>query len=185
MKTQTNTPIYWTLLSHEDWTLPIAATTAGLCYVGSPHAPATELTDWAHARYPGRRLMEDDEHLAPYRQELIEYLEGTRRAFTLPFDVQGTPFQQDVWKALCGIPYGETTSYSAIAAQIQRPKAVRAVGTAIGANPVLMTIPCHRVIGKGGALTGYRGGITMKTRLLELERLASGTRGEGIPYGNL
>ncbi len=92
-----------------------------------------------------------------------------RKNFTIPFDFHGTTFQLDVWKALSEIPYGQTKSYSEIANQIQKPRAVRAVGSAIGANPILITVPCHRVIGKNGALTGYRGGMEMKTKLLKLE----------------
>ncbi|RXZ77651.1 methylated-DNA--[protein]-cysteine S-methyltransferase [Paenibacillaceae bacterium] len=86
---------------------------------------------------------------------------------------RGTPFQKAVWKALCEIPYGQTRSYSDIAHQIQKSAAVRAVGTAIGTNPILITVTCHRVIGKNGSLTGYRGGMEMKMILLELERNVS------------
>jgi methylated-DNA-[protein]-cysteine S-methyltransferase len=170
MGNQTNTQIYWTLLTHEDWNIHIAATSVGLCYVGSHNQPFEELANWAIPRFLGSTLSRDDEKLQPYADELIQYLQGTRTSFTVPFDFQGTPFQLDVWNALCDIPYGQTKSYSDIANQILRPSAVRAVGAAIGANPVLITVPCHRVIGKNGALTGYRGGMDMKTKLLQLER---------------
>ncbi|MFC0333381.1 methylated-DNA--[protein]-cysteine S-methyltransferase [Paenibacillus sepulcri] len=170
MENKTKTAVYWTLLIHEDWSLHIAATSEGLCFVGSQNHPLEELSDWAKARIPGSELIRDDERLLPYAAELIEYLQGTRTSFTAPFDFPGTPFQLAVWNALRSIPYGQTRSYSDIADQIERPAAVRAVGAAIGANPVLITVPCHRVIGKGGALTGYRGGLDMKTRLLQLEQ---------------
>lgn len=169
MENTNNPPIYWTQLSHEDWNMHIAATSNGLCYVGSQNMPFDELADWAIIRFPDSVLIQDDEKLKPYVYGLIEYLQGKRKSFTIPFDIHGTPFQLDVWRALCEIPYGQTRSYSDIANQIQKPNAVRAVGAAIGANPVLITVPCHRVIGKNGALTGYRGGMEMKTKLLELE----------------
>jgi methylated-DNA-[protein]-cysteine S-methyltransferase len=127
------------------------------------------LLEWTKARFPGRTLIQDEDKLQPYAAELIEYLQGIRTGFTIPFDYHGTPFQQAVWSSLSDIPYGQTKSYSDIANTIQRPAAVRAVGAAIGANPVLITVPCHRVIGKNGALTGYRGGMDMKTKLLQLE----------------
>ncbi|MGG1663511.1 methylated-DNA--[protein]-cysteine S-methyltransferase [Brevibacillus sp. NRS-1366] len=177
MRANTNQPIYWTKLVYEDWSLFIAATIKGLCYIGSLHKPFEELTDWARNRFPNSTLIEDSTVLQPYTAEIIEYIQGKRTQFSIPFDYQGTPFQVAVWDALCQIPYGQTTSYSDIAASIQKPAAVRAVGTAIGANPVLITVPCHRVIGKNGSLTGYRGGLEMKTKLLQLEK--RGTLAEG------
>ncbi|MEX2415225.1 MAG: methylated-DNA--[protein]-cysteine S-methyltransferase [Paenibacillaceae bacterium] len=170
MNNHTNSAIYWTLLTYEDWNIYIAATAEGLCYVGSQNQPYEELANWAKSRSPGSILIQDNEKLQPYTIELIEYLQGTRKSFTVPSDFHGTPLQLAVWNALCSIPYGQTKSYSDIAVQIDKPAAVRAVGTAIGANPVLITVPCHRVIGKNGALTGYRGGMEMKTKLLQLER---------------
>ena len=107
------------------------------------------------------------------RLKSLRYLEGKRKIFTVPFDFNGTAFQLAVWNALCEIPYGQTKSYSDIANYINKPAAVRAVGAAIGANPVLITVPCHRVVGKNGSLTGYRGGLEMKTQLLDLERQGS------------
>ncbi|WP_029192474.1 methylated-DNA--[protein]-cysteine S-methyltransferase [Paenibacillus harenae] len=165
-----DTTIYWSLLEHGEWSLHIAASTNGLCYIGSQNKPFDELRDWAAARFPGSGLVRDDDRLQPYAAELSEYLQGERKSFTLPFDYRGTAFQLAVWHALCGIPYGQTMSYSDIAERIQKPAAVRAVGAAIGANPILITVPCHRVVGKNGSLTGYRGGLDMKTRLLQLER---------------
>ncbi|WP_036746995.1 methylated-DNA--[protein]-cysteine S-methyltransferase [Paenibacillus sp. UNC451MF] len=169
MKNSTTGLLYWTLLQYEDWNVHIAASSNGLCYVGSRNQPFTELTDWAKARFPACTWIRDDEKLRPYAEELVEYFQGSRTSFTGPFDYQGTPFQLAVWNALCSIPYGQTQSYSDIAEQIKKPAAVRAVGAAIGANPVLIAVPCHRVIGKNGALTGYRGGIAMKEKLLQLE----------------
>lgn len=171
-----NTTIYWTSLVHEGWTLHVAATTAGLCYIGSPNKPFEEMSEWVKGRFPGATMARDDEKLQPYVAELTEYFEGRRTQFTVPADLRGTPFQLAVWNALCDIPYGETCSYSDIAERIRKPAAVRAVGAAIGANPVLVTVPCHRVVGKNGALTGYRGGLEMKTELLRLERAGAPER---------
>lgn len=170
MKNKRYLTIYWTLLTHENWNMHIAATSEGLCYVGSQNQPFDELAGWAKVRFPGSTLVQNDELLQPYASELVEYLQGTRKSFNIPFDFHGTPFQLAVWNALCDIPYGQTKSYSEIAEQIEKPAAVRAVGSAIGANPVLITVPCHRVIGKNGALTGYRGGMDMKKMLLNLEK---------------
>ena len=125
---------------------------------------------WAEKRFPGCSLVEDNEKLNIYAEELKEYFDGKRKNFTVPFDYHGTEFQVAVWNALCEIPFGETKSYSDIANHINKPAAVRAVGAAIGANPVLISVPCHRVVGKNGSLTGYRGGLEMKTQLLDLER---------------
>ncbi|HEY2420250.1 MAG TPA: methylated-DNA--[protein]-cysteine S-methyltransferase [Neobacillus sp.] len=165
--------IYWTLMSHDGWNLYLAATVKGLCFVGSQDQPFEELSEWAGKHFPGSPLVHDHGKLQIYEDEIIEYLQGRRKSFTGPFEYYGTPFQMAVWRALCEIPYGETKSYSDIANHIQKPAAVRAVGAAIGANPILITVPCHRVIGKSGKLTGYRGGLEMKTRLLQLERAGS------------
>lgn len=102
--------------------------------------------------------------------QLDEYFQGSRRAFNVPISPQGTDFEQTVWKALQTIPQGETRSYGDIARQIGRPSACRAVGHANNRNPISIIIPCHRVIGANGKLTGYAGGLTIKQYLLELEQ---------------
>ena len=104
------------------------------------------------------------------RRQLEEYFAGERRAFDLPVAPAGTPFQQRVWEELQRIGYGETITYAELAARIGRPTAIRAAGAANGANPVSIIIPCHRVIGSDGSLTGYGGGLEAKRLLLELER---------------
>ena len=101
--------------------------------------------------------------------QLSEYFNGARAAFDLPLAPAGTPFQLRVWQALCDIPFGSTCSYRDIAAAIDNPKGVRAVGLANGKNPVAIVIPCHRVIGANGKLTGYAGGLEKKAKLLSLE----------------
>jgi methylated-DNA-[protein]-cysteine S-methyltransferase len=102
--------------------------------------------------------------------QIEEYLEGKRKQFTVPILLHGTEFQLAVWGALQTIPYGETRSYKEIAALIGRPKALRAVGMANNRNPISIIVPCHRVIGSDGSLTGYGGGLPLKQQLLELER---------------
>jgi methylated-DNA-[protein]-cysteine S-methyltransferase len=117
-------------------------------------------------------LAEDPGHpvLVETEQQLAAYFAGRLKTFTVPLDFKGTEFQKSVWQALLTIPYGETRSYGAIARQIGRPEAVRAVGAANGRNPISIIAPCHRVIGSSGALTGFAGGLAVKERLLGIER---------------
>lgn len=103
-------------------------------------------------------------------EEIGDYFAGSRRRFTLPLAPEGTPFQQKVWEALRSIPYGETRTYKQIAIQIGHNQSFRAVGMANNRNPIVVVVPCHRVIGYDGKLTGYAGGLDVKERLLELER---------------
>lgn len=103
-------------------------------------------------------------------EQLRAYAHGQLKAFSLPLDPQGTPFQRAVWAALLNIPYGETRTYGEIAAAIGHPGAARAVGMACRTNPIGLIIPCHRVVGGDGSLTGYAGGLTLKARLLQHER---------------
>lgn len=121
-----------------------------------------------------REWLHEPRALAPYTAQIREYLEGNRTSFSLALDLEGTPFQMRVWQALQEIPYGTLRSYAEIAATIGRPTASRAVGRAIGSNPIPLVIPCHRVIGKDGTLTGYRGGLPMKVALLKHEGIACG-----------
>lgn len=115
----------------------------------------------------------DDAGLKPAGEQLSAYFSGKLQQFDLTLDLRGTEFQRRVWDAVLAIPYGETISYAEVARRIGSPKAVRAVGTAIGRNPVSIVVPCHRVIGSGGGLGGYGGGLDRKTWLLEHERIAS------------
>ena len=161
--------IYWTFFAQDDWTFILAATEKGLCFTGSESKDEEELFEWAKKRRKGVALQRDDGRLLPYVQQFKEFFEGKHDTINVPLDVEGTVFQQQVWRALQDIPFGEMRSYGEIAEAIKRPKAVRAVGAAIGANPVMISIPCHRVIGKDGSLTGFRGGLSMKQRLLHLE----------------
>ena len=125
-----------------------------------------------HKRVRLAKPLEDHQHpmLQRVKKQLEEYFVGQRQQFDLPLDFQGTDFQQQVWKALLTIPYGETRSYKEIALQIGNEKAVRAVGAANGKNPISIIAPCHRVIGSGGALVGFAGGLDKKQILLSLEQ---------------
>lgn len=142
----------------------VAATDAGLAglwFEDQRHLP--ESSDWPQASaHPV---------LLQAIAQLDEYFRGRRSCFALPLDLQGgTAFQQSVWQALLAIPAGATTSYGAISRQVGRPAAVRAVGAAIGRNPVSIVVPCHRVLGRDGSLTGYAGGLERKSALLALEQ---------------
>ncbi|MES2057636.1 MAG: methylated-DNA--[protein]-cysteine S-methyltransferase [Pseudomonadota bacterium] len=111
----------------------------------------------------------DNPILVETARQLAAYFAGTLHAFTVPLDFKGTAFQKNVWAALLTIPFGETRSYAEIARQIGKPTAFRAVGAANGKNPISIIAPCHRVIGSGGALTGFAGGLAAKEQLLNLE----------------
>jgi len=140
----------------------LAATSQGLAgvwFVGQKHGP--EHADWPEqAGHPVLRQAV---------QQLQQYFAGERTHFELPLDLQGTPFQQSVWRALLTIPTGRTTSYAELSRSLGRPQAARAVGAAVGRNPVSIVVPCHRVVGTGGTLTGYAGGLERKSALLKLE----------------
>jgi methylated-DNA-[protein]-cysteine S-methyltransferase len=122
-------------------------------------------------RVPLTNLVEDNHHpiLIETKLQLKQYFAGQRDTFSIPLDMRGTPFQKEVWHALRAIPFGKTLTYSEIARQLGRPTASRAVGAANGRNPVSIVVPCHRVIGSTGKLTGFAGGLDVKARLLNLE----------------
>lgn len=138
---------------------------AGVWFEGQRHAPSMHLdgpTSWAEAA--GYPLLEEA------ARQLQHYLLGQRAVFELPLDLSsGTAFQQSVWRALLTIPRGTAKSYGALARQLGNPQAVRAVGTAVGRNPLSVIVPCHRVLGADGSLTGYAGGLDRKRALLTLE----------------
>ena len=112
----------------------------------------------------------DANRFSEERRQFDQYFSGTSNTFDLPLAPSGTPFQKEVWRALCDIGYGETISYGELASRIGRPKASRAVGLANGANPLSIIVPCHRVIGANGSLTGYGGGMNAKRWLLDHEK---------------
>jgi methylated-DNA-[protein]-cysteine S-methyltransferase len=161
--------LYWTIMSLEEWRFIAAATEEGLVYVAREEEPYPRFARWKARHYPGWISVQDDDVMRPYVQALETYWSGRSKSFDIPVISQGTEFQQLVWKELKRIAYGETCSYADIAERIGKPTAVRAVGSAIGANPLLIIVPCHRVLSRSGSLTGYSGGLDLKERLLEIE----------------
>lgn len=162
--------LYTTRFESPIGSLRIVSSDKGLVYVELPHQNGRGFAGWkkthaARATVVERRTTHDD-----VIDQLLEYTSGTRREFEIDLDLRATPFQQSVYEQVYEIGYGETLSYSDIAQAIDKPKAVRAVGAANGANPIPLIIPCHRVIARGGALQGYAGGLDLKARLLAMER---------------
>jgi methylated-DNA-[protein]-cysteine S-methyltransferase len=129
-------------------------------YMQGGHKPIAVASAWERAEAP----------FAALTTQLEEYFAGRRETFDVPLQMHGTPFERRVWSALREIPYGETISYGELASRIEQPTGARAVGLANGRNPVAVVVPCHRVIGADGSLTGYGGGLERKRILLELER---------------
>ncbi|MFD3875269.1 methylated-DNA--[protein]-cysteine S-methyltransferase [Streptomyces sp. NPDC058623] len=134
---------------------------SGLYMTGQRHRPVEESF--------GERVADGEEPFPEVRRQLAAYFAGELREFTVPVRLEGTAFQRSVWEQLVRIPYGQTWSYGRLATELGRPGASRAVGLANGKNPVGIIVPCHRVIGASGGMTGYGGGIERKVRLLEFE----------------
>ncbi len=168
--TNADKKVYWSHFQVNDWRFYLAKTDAGVCYIGSPNRPFTEVETWLNKKLPKHTLLESDNDLQKEIDQLTDYINGKRQNFTINMNPVGTEFQRIVWQALQTIPFGETRTYSEIAADINHPEAVRAVGTAIGANPLLIVIPCHRIIAKNGKLSGFRAGVDVKQTLLQLEK---------------
>ena len=166
------------MLTYDRFTTPvgeliIVKSPAGVCYIGLPSTTLSQVKAWAEKAFPGAPLQPSTEPFHLERQELLAYVRGEGTAFTLALDHHNTPFARQVLDAVHRIPYGETASYHAIAERIGRPRSSRAVGRAVAANPLPLAIPCHRVVGSDGSLTGYGGGLPLKPRLLEMETSAS------------
>jgi methylated-DNA-[protein]-cysteine S-methyltransferase len=139
----------------------------GVYFVGGRHAPAID---------PAWREDAAFAPLAACAAQLREYLAGSRREFDLPLAPEGTPFQRAVWREIARVPYGETVSYAVLAERAGREGAARAAGAATGRNPLSIVVPCHRIVGSAGSLTGYAGGLERKARLLGMERGLAGLR---------
>ncbi|ABM07492.1 methylated-DNA--[protein]-cysteine S-methyltransferase [Paenarthrobacter aurescens] len=142
----------------------------GIFYDGHWHMPPPD--------YFGDPAGIEDPVFARTRTELAEYLDGHRTVFDVPFQALGNPFQEKVWERLQHIPFGETVSYGQLAAEFGDPHLAQAVGSAVGRNPISIIIPCHRVVGRNGQLTGYAGGLRNKRFLLELEEPAEVREGK-------
>ena len=139
-------------------TLQIEATERGLCRIWFPSRSINQ------GPTPGKNRV-----ISLAKQELNAYFAGELTTFSVPLDWQGTRFQESVWQALLAVPYGKTVTYGGVARAIGRPRSSRPVGGAVGKNPLPIIVPCHRVIGSDGSLTGFTGGLDIKIRLLELE----------------
>ena len=137
--------------------------------VGRALAAAAGAAEPAAPPGPEPAIAEDGAAFAALRDQLAEYFTGGRERFDIPLDLHGTPFQVKVWQALLRIPYGKLRTYGDLARTIRQPTATRAVGQAAGHNPLPILVPCHRLVGKGGSLVGFAGGVTTKARLLRLE----------------
>ena len=165
------TILYYSSVASPRGTCAILGTASGICWLGTPGTSLDMGLNWIQRKIDCASVVEDA-NVEPLRQaseQLERYFAGELAQFTCPLDLHGTPFQLQVWNALTRIPYGETRTYTEIAQEIGHPSAVRAVGAANGANPVAIIVPCHRVIGSNGSLTGYGGGLPTKAWLLALE----------------
>jgi methylated-DNA-[protein]-cysteine S-methyltransferase len=149
-------------------TLLVATTERGLCRISFDPQPDRE-AEWLAQSF-GVKVLRATKPVDPVRRQLDEYFEGTRTAFELPVDLrQSAPFSRTVLEKLARVPYGEVTTYGALAKAADRPQAARAVGTVMNRNPIPIVLPCHRVVGANGALVGYGGGLERKEQLLKLE----------------
>ncbi len=151
----------------------VASSDQGLAYVGLPHANGRGFMGWLQ-RYGGSAVTRSNRKAnLEFIEQLLEFVEGRREDFEIPLDLRATEFQHRVYEATARIPFGEICSYADIAKAAGVPKATRAVGAALGSNPIPLVIPCHRVIGSRGKLQGYAGGLAIKARLLASERSGS------------
>ena len=149
--------------------LLVGATATGVCFLGFAEPDDALLGD-LRRRFPRAHVVADDAALADTVRTVVAFIAEPKAALTLPLDLRGTAFQLRVWEALRRIPLGETRSYAEVAAMIGAPKAVRAVARSCATNPVSLAVPCHRVVGSDGSLTGYRWGVPRKQALIEKER---------------
>ncbi|EKU93824.1 Methylated-DNA--protein-cysteine methyltransferase, constitutive [Alloiococcus otitis] len=150
--------------------LLLMKTQVGLARVDSLSLEDVRQTSWFNRYFKGAELVKSDLAFDRDRQQLQEYFAGDRSKFDLDLDGQGTPFQKEVWQALQSIPYGQTLTYGGLADRLGRSsKAAQAVGRALGQNPLLVVVPCHRILSQDGKLTGYRGGLALKKALLKVE----------------
>ena len=150
--------------------LRVAGSSAGVCRICFPRVRLDKWLSWFDRYYPERPIAGSQPLLKRVVQQLNEYFQGQRSHFGVPLDLKGTPFQLRIWEELMRISYGTTVSYGEIASRVDRTGGGQAVGFAVGSNPVPIVVPCHRVIGHDGSLVGFGGGLSIKQRLLELER---------------
>lgn len=159
--------LYFDLLNFEEKQYILIASQKGLQFVGLFDGKDPLLEKFTK----GYNLLESKEFLKKYKNSLLNYFQGNEEISDVEFDLVGTDFQKEVWKELLKVKHGEAISYKELAERLGRPKAIRAVANAVGKNPLLIFVPCHRIIGSNGKLTGFRSGLTLKKRLLDLENI--------------
>lgn len=163
--------VYYTVFHWNEYDIYVAATEGGLCFICTGTEGKEELKIWQKKHFSERMLLKDEAKMAKYTTEINNYLLGKTKKITSALQLCGTPFQKEVWNELRKIPYGEVRTYTNIAEKLNRPEAVRAIANAIGKNPLLFIVPCHRVIRKDGNLSGFRAGVDVKKQLLQLENI--------------
>ncbi|MCL4425379.1 MAG: methylated-DNA--[protein]-cysteine S-methyltransferase [Firmicutes bacterium] len=188
-------PKVWIYSASLSWgEVSLAVTEDGLCCLSLPGEGLTSFDTWVNKKFgQGREGLPEPPAVSLLAalgerviRQLEEYFAGRRREFELPLDLSaGTPFQQAVWDALQAIPYGQTLSYRELAIAVGRPGGPRAVGQALGANPVPIVVPCHRVIAADGSLGGFGGGLPLKARLLRLEGVTPAIRAASTPISTI
>lgn len=162
--------IYQTTINIQDYQLTLYKTDRGLALVTTMmDQPDNFAENWLTKTFNNYQLVQAQDLFEREQAQLEAYFDGDSIVFDFPIDLYGTSFQKIVWRQLQQVPYGETYSYSELANAIDRPEAVRAVSRAIGQNPLLIVVPCHRVIGKNKKLTGFRSGLALKQALINLE----------------
>lgn len=172
--------VYYAGIASPIGTIWAAATRAGLLQVNFPRAKEAFVV--SIKRRVDAQIVHDPNRFEALRELLGAYFDGERVAFDLPFDLKGTRFQKAVWRAIHRIPYGRLSSYGRLAAEVGRPKAARAVGNAVGANPLAIVIPCHRVIRSNGSLGGFGGKPDLKRYLLGIEGVLTRAEDAEIEY---
>lgn len=160
--------------------LLVGATGKGVCFIGFAEPDEALMAD-LRRRFPQATVTTDDAALSETVKAVLDFLREPKQALDLPLDLRGTAFQQRVWQTLCSIPSGETRTYAQLAEMAGNPKAIRAAARSCAVNPVALAVPCHRVIGSNGKLTGYRWGVPRKQALLEQERKLAGAERSTLP----
>ncbi|MFC1543036.1 methylated-DNA--[protein]-cysteine S-methyltransferase [Candidatus Neomarinimicrobiota bacterium] len=161
--------LLYDLFSTRIGTLTVVKSGRGVCFIGLPSATIAQVEAWANRHFPGESLQNARAPFVQERREFREYLDGQRTTFSLLIDHRNTPFSTKVLEEVSHIPYGSTATYGAIARKVDHPRAARAVGRAVATNPLALVIPCHRILGSDGSLTGFGGGLVLKQELLRLE----------------
>src|SRR5699024_3380054 len=162
--------IYYTILQWDEYEVYLAATGSGLIYLATGTEGEFEMKAWLEKHFPDCNLHYDQNKMSLYTKEISDYLQGKIECLESARQLTGTDFQKEVWREVEKVAYGEVRSYADIANNLGRPKAVRAVASAIGINHLLFIMPCHRIVRKDASLSGFRAGTDVKEKLLQLEQ---------------